>query len=322
MKICIVGAGATGGYLGVKLINAGFDVSLVARGAHLEAMKKNGLTIIENEKEITCRPKCSDSIDELGKMDFVFITLKAYSIPGVVREIVKMFNDNTSVITAYNGIPWWYFFNIGGQFNNYRFKCIDPDNIQWNLITPQRVIGCVVYPATEIIQPGVIKHLEGNRFSLGEPSGTNSERISKISKALAHSGLKAPIRNNIRQEIWMKLIGNLAFNPLSVVTGETLEVLLSKEENKKIAYAAMQEASFIMNKLNISLNVSIDQRIEGAAKVGAHKTSMLQDYERGKELELDALIVTVKEIGDLYGIKTPTIDIILNKVIERISKNN
>ena len=322
MKICIVGAGAIGGYLGVKLINAGLDVSLVARGAHLEAMKKTGLTIIENEKEITCKPKCSDSMEELGKMDFIFITLKAYSIPGVVKEIAKMFNDNTSVITAYNGIPWWYFFNIGGQFNNYRFKCIDPDNIQWKLITPERIIGCVVYPATEIIQPGVIKHLEGNRFSLGEPSGIHSERVSKISKALASANLKAPIRNNIRQEIWMKLIGNLAFNPLSVITGETLEVLLSKEENKKIAYAAMQEASLIMNKLNIPLNISIDQRIEGAAKVGAHKTSMLQDYERGKELELDALIVTVKEIGDLFSIKTPTIDNILNKVSERISKTN
>ena len=183
MKICIVGAGATGGYLGVKLINAGLDVSLVARGAHLEAMKKTGLTIIENEKEITCKPKCSDSMEELGKMDFIFITLKAYSIPGVVKEIAKMFNDNTAVITAYNGIPWWYFFNIGGQFNNYRFKCIDPDNIQWKLITPERIIGCVVYPATEIIQPGVIKHLEGNRFSLGEPSGIQSERVSIISKA-------------------------------------------------------------------------------------------------------------------------------------------
>ena len=312
MKTCIVGAGATGGYLGAKLINAGLDVSLVARGAHLEAMKKKGLTIIENEKEITCKPKCSDSMEELGKMDFIFITLKAYSIPGVVKEISKMFNDNTAVITAYNGIPWWYFFNIGGQFNNYRFKCIDPDNIQWKLITPERIIGCVVYPATEIIQPGVIKHLEGNRFSLGEPNGIQSERVSIISKALVRANLKAPIRNNIRQEIWMKLIGNLAFNPLSVITGETLEVLLSKEENKKIAYAAMQEASLIMSKLNIPLNISIDQRIEGAAKVGAHKTSMLQDYERGKELELDALIVTVKEIGDLLSIKTPTIDNILN----------
>ncbi len=322
MKICIVGAGATGGYLGVKLINAGLDVSLIARGAHLEAMKKKGLTIIENEKEITYKPKCSDSMEELGKMDFIFITLKAYSIPRVVKEIAKMFNDNTAVITAYNGIPWWYFFNIGGQFNNYRFKCIDPDNIQWKLITPERIIGCVVYPATEIIQPGVIKHLEGNRFSLGEPSGIQSERVSIISKALVRANLKAPIRNNIRQEIWMKLIGNLAFNPLSVITGETLEVLLSKEENKKIAYAAMQEASLIMNKLNIPLNISIDQRIEGAAKVGAHKTSMLQDYERGKELELDALIVTVKEIGNLLSIKTPTIDNILKKVSEKISKTN
>ena len=321
MKICIMGAGATGGYLGAKLINAGLDVSLVARGAHLEAMQKTGLTIIENEKEITCTPKCSDSMEELGKMDFIFITLKAYSIPGVVKEIAKMFDENTSVITAYNGIPWWYFFNTGGQFNNYRIKCIDPDNTQWNLITPERIIGCVVYPATEIIRPGVIKHVEGNRFSLGEPSGVQSERISRISKALISAGLKAPIRNNIRQEIWTKLIGNLAFNPLSVITGETLDVLVSNEKNKEIAHAAMQEASLIMDKLEIPLNISINQRIEGAAKVGAHKTSMLQDYEKGKELELDALVVAVKEIGDLLSIKIPTIDKILYEVKERISQN-
>ena len=322
MKICIVGAGATGGYLGVKLINAGFDVSLVARGAHLTAMKKKGLTLIENDKEITCSPKCSDSMKELGKMDFIFITLKAYSINGLVEEISTMFDENTSVISAYNGIPWWYFFGAEGQFKNYRIKCIDPENIQWNVITPERIIGCVVYPATEIIEPGVIKHIEGNRFSLGEPNGAQTERISRISKAMARADLKAPVRKNIRQEIWMKLIGNLAFNPLSVITEETLDVLLLNEENKKIAYEAMKEATSIMDKLNVPMSISIDQRIEGAAKVGSHKTSMLQDYERGKELELDALVVAVKEIADLLGIKTPTIDRILHTVTEKISKNN
>ena len=322
MKICIVGAGATGGYLGVKLINAGFDVSLVARGAHLTAMKKKGLTLIENNKEITCSPKCSDSMKELGKMDFIFITLKAYSINGLVKEISTMFDENTSVISAYNGIPWWYFFGAEGQFKNYRIKCIDPENIQWNVITPERIIGCVVYPATEIIEPGVIKHIEGNRFSLGEPNGAQTERISRISKTMARAGLKAPVRKNIRQEIWMKLIGNLAFNPLSVITEETLDVLLLNEENKKTAYEAMKEATSIMDKLNVPMSISIDQRIEGAAKVGSHKTSMLQDYERGKELELDALVVAVKEIADLLGIKTPTIDRILHTVTEKISKNN
>jgi len=322
MKICIVGAGATGGYLGVKLINAGFDVSLVARGAHLTAMKKNGLTLIENDKEITCSPKCSDSMKELGKMDFIFITLKAYSINGLVEEISTMFDENTSVISSYNGIPWWYFFGAEGQFKNYRIKCIDPKNIQWNVITPERIIGCVVYPATEIIEPGVIKHIEGNRFSLGEPNGAQTERISRISKAMVRADLRAPVRKNIRQEIWMKLIGNLAFNPLSVITGETLDVLLLNEENKKTAYEAMKEASSIMDKLNVPMSISIDQRIEGAAKVGSHKTSMLQDYERGKELELDALVVAVKEIADLLGIKTPTIDRILHTVTEKISKNN
>ena len=322
MKICIVGAGATGGYLGFKLIKAGFDVSLLARGLHLETMQKQGLTIIENQKEIVCKPRCSDSIKSLGKMDFIFITLKAYSIPLLVEEITEMFNENTSVITAYNGIPWWYFYNIGGKFNNYRISCIDPNNIQWNLITPKRVIGCVVYPATEIIEPGVIKHIEGNRFSLGEPNGAQTERISSISKAMARADLKAPVRKNIRQEIWMKLIGNLAFNPLSVITEETLDVLLLNEENKKTAYEAMKEATSIMDKLNVPMSISIDQRIEGAAKVGSHKTSMLQDYEKGKELELDALVVAVKEIADLLGIKTPTIDRILHTVTEKISKNN
>ena len=322
MKICIVGAGATGGYLGVKLINAGFDVSLVARGAHLTAMKKKGLTLIENDKEITCSPKCSDSMKELGKMDFIFITLKAYSINGLVKEISTMFDENTSVISAYNGIPWWYFFGAEGQFKNYRIKCIDPENIQWNVITPERIIGCVVYPATEIIEPGVIKHIEGNRFSLGEPNGAQTERISSISKAMARADLKAPVRKNIRQEIWMKLIGNLAFNPLSVITEETLDVLLLNEENKKTAYEAMKEATSIMDKLNVPMSISIDQRIEGAAKVGSHKTSMLQDYERGKELELDALVLAVKEIADLLGIKTTTIDRILHTVTEKISKNN
>ena len=318
MRICIVGAGAIGGYLGAKLIDAGLDVSLVARGLHLEAIKKNGLTIIEKDKKIICHPKCSDSFDQLGKMDFIFITLKAYSISRIAKEIAKMFHKNTSVITAYNGIPWWYFYNIGGKLNNYHIKCIDPENILWDTINPERVIGCVVYPATEIIEPGVIKHIEGTRFSLGEPTGIESERIIKLSKALFSSNLKAPIRNNIRQEIWTKLIGNLAFNPLSVITGETLDILLSKQENRKIIYSAMKEASLIMDKLEVKLNISIEKRIEGAAKVGAHKTSMLQDYEKGKDLEIDSIVMTVKEIGNLLDIKTPTIDQILLEVKKKI----
>ena len=322
MKICIVGAGATGGYLGFKLINAGFDVSLVARGTHLKAMKHSGLTVIENDKEISCFPKCSESMSDLGKMDYIFITLKAYSIPGLVNEISTMFKENTAVITAYNGIPWWYFFNIEGPFKNYRIKCIDPNNIQWNTITPERIIGCVVYPATEIIEPGVIKHIEGNRFSLGEPEGMQTERILKISKALVKAGIKAPIRSNLREEIWIKLIGNLAFNPLSVITGKTLDILASENEYRTIAYDAMEEASLIINQLGIKLKISIDQRIEGAAKVGAHKTSMLQDYEKGKELELDSLVVSIKEIGNLLSIKTPTIDKILYEVEKKISKKN
>ncbi|SVC24856.1 uncharacterized protein METZ01_LOCUS277710, partial [marine metagenome] len=294
----------------------------VARGTHLKAMKHSGLTVIENDKEISCFPKCSESMSDLGKMDYIFITLKAYSIPGLVNEISTMFKENTAVITAYNGIPWWYFFNIEGPFKNYRIKCIDPNNIQWNTITPERIIGCVVYPATEIIEPGVIKHIEGNRFSLGEPEGIQTDRILTISKALVKAGIKAPIRSNLREEIWIKLIGNLAFNPLSVITGKTLDILASENEYRTIAYDAMEEASLIINQLGIKLKISIDQRIEGAAKVGAHKTSMLQDYEKGKELELNSLVVSIKEIGNLLGIKTPTIDKILYEVEKKISKNN
>ena len=320
MKICIVGAGAIGGYLGVKLIKAGFDVSLVARGGHLDAMRNTGLTLIEGEKKITCFPKCTDSIDTLDKMDFIFITLKAYSIPRMTKDITKMFNNKTSVITAYNGMPWWYFYNTQGNLNNYKIRCVDQDSLQWNLITPERVIGCVVYPATEIIKPGVIKHIEGNRFSLGEPNGMKSERILNISKALISAGFKAPIRSNIRQDIWTKLLGNLAFNPLSVITGKTLDVLVSKEENKKIVYLAMKEASLIMDRLNIPLNITIEQRIEGAAKVGKHKTSMLQDFEKGKDLEVDSIIVAVQEIGALLNIQTPTINKILKNLERKIAQ--
>ena len=321
MKICIVGAGATGGYLGFKLINAGFDVSLIARGDHLKAMQKKGLSIIENNEKIQCKPKCFESINEVEKMDYIFITLKAYSINKLVNEISSMFKDNTTVVTAYNGIPWWYFYNIDGKFNNYKIKCIDPENIQWNVITPQRIIGCVVYPATEIIEPGVIKHIEGNRFSLGEPNGNITERVLKLSKTLLDSGIKAPVRKDIREEIWTKLIGNLAFNPLSVITGKTLDILLSEKKYKEIAYEAMKEASLIMNKLGITPKISIEQRIEGAAKVGAHKTSMLQDFEKGKELELNSIVVSVKEIATLLKIKTPTIDQILLEVESKISIN-
>ncbi len=314
MKICIVGAGATGGYLGSKLIQAGVDVSLIARNQHLKAMKENGLTIIENLKKFTCYPKCSDSSEKLGKMDYIFITLKAYSISGMVEQIAQMFNENTSIITSYNGIPWWYFYNIKGKFENYKIKCIDPLNVQWNIFKPERVIGCVVYPATEIIKPGIIKHIEGNRFSIGEPDGLQSDRVSKLSKILSEAKLKAPIRKDIRKEIWTKLIGNLAFNPLSVIKGETLDNLVSRQENRDIAYSIMNEASLIMEKLGIHLDISINQRIAGALKVGAHKTSMLQDYEKNRELELDAIVGTVKEIGDLVNIKTPTIDKILLEV--------
>jgi len=317
MRICIYGAGAIGGYIGALLSLSGIDVTLVARGPHLQAMKKNGLKIISDGQEITAYPHCTDDPAEAGPQDYVIITLKAPSVPKVLDAMQPLLGERTSVVTTANGIPWWYFYGLKGPWENHRLKTVDPGNRQWNGIGPGRVIGCVVYPACEISEPGVIKHMEGNRFTLGEPDGEKSERCMQLSKALIGAGFKSPVRSELRNEIWVKLWGNLCFNPISVLTQATLDVIATEPGTRALAKSMMLEAQAVGEKLGVRFSVDVEKRIDGAAAVGAHKTSMLQDLEAGRTMEIDALLTVVKELGQLVGVATPVIDLVLALVQQR-----
>jgi 2-dehydropantoate 2-reductase len=317
MKICIYGAGAIGGFMGAELADAGADVSLIARGPHLEAMQKNGLTLIRGDTQTVSHPKVTSDPAELGAQDVVIITLKAHSVPGMVDHMQPLLGPDTAVVTAVNGIPWWYFHGAEGAHKDKRLESVDPGNKQWDGIGPERAIGCVVYPATEVAEPGVIQHIEGDRFTLGEPDGSRSERIQALSKALIAAGLKAPIRPRIRDEIWIKLWGNLSFNPISALTGETLEGICNDPATVAVVRNMMVEAAEIAEALGVRLAIDVDKRIAGAKAVGAHKTSMLQDLELGRPMEIDALVSVVQELGHLTAKPTPTIDAVLALVKQR-----
>ncbi len=317
MRICIYGAGAIGGYMGARLSLSGVDVTLVARGPHLEAMDKNGLKIIAAGEEKTAYPKCTDNPAEVGPQDYVIITLKAPSVAGILNAMQPLLGEETCVVTTANGIPWWYFYGLKGPWENHRLKTVDPDNRQWNQIGPQRVIGCVVYPACEISEPGVIRHIEGNRFTLGEPGGEKSDRCMQLSKAFISAGFKSPVRSEIRNEIWVKLWGNLCFNPISVLTHATLDVIATQADTRAIAKSMMLEAQAVGEKLGVRFGIDIEKRINGAAAVGAHKTSMLQDLEAGRTMEIDALLGVIKELGQLVGVATPVSDTVLALVQQR-----
>jgi 2-dehydropantoate 2-reductase len=311
MKICIFGAGAIGGYMGAKLAKAGADVSLVARGPHLAAMRDKGLTLIEEEGTFTVPVRASNDPAELGPQDYVVITLKAHSVPPVVPKLAPLIGNDTTIVSGVNGIPWWYFYGIEGPLANTRLESVDPGNAQWDGFGPERVLGCVVYPAAEVSEPGTIRHIEGNRFSLGEPSGEKSERAQRLSEALQAVGLKAPVRPRIRDEIWVKLWGNLSFNPISALTYATLDVLCTDEGTRRVARDMMLEAQAIAEKLGVKFPIDVDRRIDGGAAVGAHRTSMLQDLEAARPMEIDALVTSVQELGRLTGTPTPTIDTVL-----------
>ncbi|MBV7330911.1 2-dehydropantoate 2-reductase [Chloroflexi bacterium TSY] len=322
MKIAIYGAGAIGGYLGTQLALAGEDVTLIARGPHLEAMQKNGVKLLIDGEERIAHPHCTDNPADGGPQDYVIIALKAHSVPAIVEPIQALLGPETAVVTATNGVPWWYFYGLGdtdldSQWQNHQLASVDPDGNQWQLIGPERAIGCVVYPATEVIEPGVIQHIDGNRFSLGEPDGKKSDRVRALSKILIGAGFKAPVRPNIRNEIWIKLWGNLAFNPISALTHATLDVITGETGTRNVARAMMLEAQAIGEKLGVRFGIDIDKRIAGAAAVGAHKTSMLQDLERGRAMEIDALVTSVHEMGRLVDVATPTIDVVLALVQQR-----
>ena len=322
MRVCIYGAGAIGGYIGARLTLAGVDVTLIARGPHLTAMQENGLKILSGDEQKVVHPRCLSDPGEAGSQDYVIVTLKAHSVPGVVDSMSPLLDSNTAVVTAVNGIPWWYFYGLPGPFENHQLTSVDPDARQWNGITPERVIGCVVYTACEIVKPGVIRFIEGERLSVGEPDSQKSDRVIQLSQVLIEAGFKAPIRPQIRNEIWIKLWGNLSFNPLSALTHATLDVLATDPGTRAIARAMMIEAQAIGEKLGVRFAVDVDKRIEGAAAVGAHKTSMLQDLEQGRTMEIDALVTVVQELGRLVDVGTPTIDLVLAMVQLRARAGN
>ena len=314
MKVCIFGAGAIGGYMGVKLAKAGADVSLVARGPHLAAMQEKGLTLIEEGETTTVPVTASDDPAALGVQDYVIVTLKAHSVPPVVSKMAPLIGQNTTIVSGVNGVPWWYFHKLEGAHEGTRLDSVDPGNVQWDGFGPDRVLGCVVYPAAEVIEPGVIKHIEGNRFSLGEPDGSKSDRAQALSKILANAGLKAPVRPKLRDEIWVKLWGNLSFNPISALTHATLDVLCTDEGTRAVARNMMVEAQEIAERLGVKFPIDVDRRIAGGAAVGAHRTSMLQDLDQGRPMEIDALVASVQELGRVTGVPTPTIDTVLGLI--------
>src|SRR5580692_6242112 len=299
MKICIYGAGAIGGYLGVQFGRAGADVSLVARGAHLAAMKAHGLKLLIGDEQRVVRPRCTDNPAELGHQDFVIICLKAHSITSVIEAMQPLLGPRTRIVTAVNGIPYWYFHKHGGAHEGATLETIDPGGRQWRELGPERAIGCIVYPATEIEAPGIIRHVYGNHFPLGEPSGELSDDVQMLSAMFTAAGLKAPVLDRIRDEMWLKLWGNVCLNPISALTQATLDVICSDPDTRALSKAIMLETQTIAESFGVRFRVDVERRIEGARKVGAHKTSMLQDLERGRPMEIQPLVSVVQEMGRL-----------------------
>ncbi|AMJ46102.1 2-dehydropantoate 2-reductase [Cereibacter sphaeroides] len=314
MRICIFGAGAIGGYMGAKLAAAGADVSLVARGPHLAAMQARGLTLIEEGGTRTVPVRAASDPAALGPQDYVIVTLKAHSVPAVVPQLSRLLGAEGTLVSGVNGLPWWYFHRHGGPLEGRRLESVDPGGVQWDGLGPDRVLGCVVYPAAEVVEPGAVRHLEGNRFSLGEPSGEKSDRALRLSEALTAAGLKAPVRPRLRDEIWVKLWGNLSFNPISALTGATLDRLCTDPGTRAVARSMMLEAQAIAERLGVKFPIDVERRIDGGAAVGAHRTSMLQDLEAGRPMEIEALVGSVAELGRIVNLPTPTIDTVLAMV--------
>jgi 2-dehydropantoate 2-reductase len=317
LKVCVFGAGAIGGFLGVQLATSGADVSLVARGAHLEAMRANGVRLLVDGEERVARLRCTDEPAALGPQDFVIITLKAQQISSAADSMAPLVGRDTCVVTAYNGLPYWYFARASGNLASVRPAAIDPDGMQARVLGYERAVGCVVLPAAEVIAPGVIRHDHGRRFPIGEPDGTHTTRIQQLHDLLVAGGLEAPIRDDIRDEIWLKLWGNLCLNPVSALTHATLDVIASDPATRALCRAMMLEASAIGERLGLRLRVDIERRLDAAGAVGPHRMSMLQDLERGREMEVEPLVGVVQELGHLTGVPTPTLDAVLALIRQR-----
>ena len=306
MKICIFGAGAIGGLMGAKLAAKGdVDVTFIARGPHLAAMRENGVKLISEGVEQIVHPRCVESAEEAGPQDYVLVTLKAHSLPSAAKQMQPLLGTDTAIVSAVNGIPWWYFHGLGGAYEGRIVQSVDPEGQVSALLPPSRAIGCIVYPAAEVTAPGVIEHSYGDRFSLVEPDGSRSPRAQALSEALIAAGFKAPVRPKIRDELWVKLWGNMAFNPISALTTATLDVLTGDEGQRGVARAMMLEGQRVAEALGVRFAIDVDKRIAGAAEVGAHKTSMLQDLERGRPMEIEALLGAVVELADWVGEAAP-----------------
>lgn len=299
MKFVVAGAGAIGAFVGAKMARAGYDVTLLARGAHCRAMQERGVRVLSAEGDFEARPRVVDARYAVGPVDVVFLAVKAHSLPALAPQLPVLFGPETTVVSMQNGIPWWYF--TGPE----RLETLDPGGVISSAVEARRVVGSIVYLSTEIAEPGVIRHNESTRITLGEPDGARSERCRAISEALIRSGLKAPITTHIREEIWVKLMGNIAFNPISALTGATLARIARHPEASQLVRAIMAETEAVAHKLGIEMPITIDQRIAGAERVGEHKTSMLQDLEAGRRLELDAIVGAALELGERLGVAMP-----------------
>jgi 2-dehydropantoate 2-reductase len=305
VRIVIAGAGAIGGYIGAKLARAGADVVLFARGPHLHAMQTRGLRVTSAEGDFEVRPQVTGDLATIGRADVVFLGVKAHGLTALAPTLRPLLGSETSVVSTQNGIPWWYFQNCGGELDGLHLERVDPGGVIAASIEPRRVVGSLAYFATDIAAPGVIRHTEGNRISLGEPDGSKSERVKAIAGILIAAGFRCPVTARFRHEIWVKLLGNVAFNPISALTGGTLEELTRHPETSQVVREIMKETEAVAGKLGIDMPISIDQRMAGAEKVGAHKTSMLQDLEAGRPLELEAVVGAVVELGDRFGVPMP-----------------
>jgi 2-dehydropantoate 2-reductase len=306
MKFAIVGAGAIGAFVGAVLSRAGEDVTLIARGNHLRAMQENGVRVRGEIGDFVAHPAAVEDPAAVGVVDVVLLTLKAHSLTSMAPRLAPLIGPDTTVVTAQNGIPWWYFYRHGDPWEGTQLESVDPGGVIGRSIDPARVVGCIVYPSAIIAEPGVIDHIEGTRLALGEPDGSKSERCHKIADVFIKAGLRCPIRTDIRHDMWVKLMGNVAYNPISALTRATLVEIVQHRETRALAAAIMQEVESVASRLGIELGVSIEQRLAGAEKVGHHKTSMLQDIESGRPIEIEAIAGAVVELGDKLGLSLPS----------------
>jgi 2-dehydropantoate 2-reductase len=305
LRIVIAGAGAIGGYIGARLAQAGADVVLFARGPHLKAMQERGLRVVSADGDFEVRPHVTGDLKSIGPADVVFLGVKAHGLTSLAPDLPPLFGPDTVVVSTQNGIPWWYFQGIGGELEGLRLERIDPGGVIASTIEPRRVVGSLAYFATDLVEPGVIRHNEGHRISFGEPDGTRSDRTRKIAEALIAAGFRCPISTRFRHEIWVKLLGNISFNPVSALTRGTLEEMVRHPDTARLIREVMTETEAVAAKLGIELPISIDQRMAGGEKAGAHKTSMLQDLEAGRPMEIEAIAGATLELGERLGVPMP-----------------